>query len=207
MTPKVSHGGEVPTRRKVMEIEPIGTRFGRWTLIADLGLRAGKRQRYRFCQVACDCGSIAEIAVRHLRNGDSTSCGCWHREKTAIRSREITRTHGASAGKNANGARARTPEYSSWACMIQRCCTPTTTGYKNYGGRGISVCERWRHSFENFLADMGPRPSKGHTLDRIDCDGNYEPGNCRWATWKEQATNKRRNRSAHAHRCAHGVSA
>jgi hypothetical protein len=83
-----------------------------------------------------------------------------------------------------------TPAYTSWAAMIQRCTNPNNTGYKNYGGRGISICERWL-TFEGFFADMGQKPSSELSLDRLDPDGNYEPGNCRWATPKEQTMNKR----------------
>lgn len=83
-----------------------------------------------------------------------------------------------------------TRTHHSWHSMISRCINPRETGYKHYGGRGITVCDRWRYSFDNFLADMGERP-EGKTLDRIDNEGNYEPGNCRWATWSEQQSNKR----------------
>lgn len=98
------------------------------------------------------------------------------------------RKHGASwvDGK-------ATPEYSAWASMKSRCENPAARNFKDYGGRGIRVCAKWRNSFEAFLADMGPRPSKQHSIDRIDNDGNYEPGNCRWATAKRQQRNKRSN--------------
>lgn len=87
---------------------------------------------------------------------------------------------------------SRDPRYNTWIGMIHRCHRPTSPSYPLYGARGIRVCERW-HSTENFFQDMGPRPSKNHSLDRINNDGNYEPGNCRWATAKEQANNTRHN--------------
>lgn len=88
-----------------------------------------------------------------------------------------------------------TPTWNSWQAMLARCYRPVCNGYKNYGGRGITVCERW-HSFENFYADMGDRP-KGKTLDRLDVNGNYEPGNCRWATPTEQRANTRKEQATH----------
>jgi hypothetical protein len=85
----------------------------------------------------------------------------------------------------------RSPEYIAWSGMKQRCNNPKCKGYPNYGGRGIRVCDRWADSYLNFLADMGRRPKRGYSLDRINNDGHYEPGNCRWADAKEQAANKR----------------
>lgn len=87
----------------------------------------------------------------------------------------------------------RTPEYNAWINMIQRCEDKSLRAYHRYGGRGISVCPEWRHSFATFLQDMGRRPTSSHSLDRIDVNGNYEPGNCRWATWKEQQRNRSNN--------------
>jgi hypothetical protein len=113
-----------------------------------------------------------------IRNGGTKSCGCLAREATATRSK----THGLSHGA----------EYQVWECMIRRCHNERTNGYdRYYGGRGIQVCKRWRNSFEAFYADMGPRPSPQHSVDRINNNGNYEPDNCRWATAAEQARNHR----------------
>lgn len=155
-------------------VDMVGTRCGRLTVTARDGSDANGLAMWT---AVCDCGTTARVRGELLRRGHTQSCGCYKRERLGS-----TRRHGLT-----NSA-----EHAVWSGMLARCANPNNKRYARYGGRGIIVCERWR-VFENFLADMGPRPN-GLTLDRINNDGNYEPGNCRWATWKEQANNTSRSR-------------
>jgi hypothetical protein len=164
---------------KLLDI--TGHRFGRLTVleIAHKEKRpAGSRV---FWRCLCDCGKESAVAGDKLKSGHSTSCGCIAREILAKR----CIIHGHSyVGK-------RNPTYTSWANMLQRCQNPKHPKYLGWGGRGITVCERWQ-TYQSFLDDMGERPP-GLTLDRIEVNGPYAPGNCRWASALEQRLNQRRN--------------
>jgi hypothetical protein len=163
-------GGHAMTKRQHKYIDITGQRFGRLTAIRPAGIRPqAKRptsgEMWWHCK--CDCGRSTISKSGDLRR-KTRSCGC-------------TRTHGHSQ---------KHPLYPIWKTMRQRCLNPANADYRWYGARGITVCERW-NDFTNFLADVGERPSPELTLDRIDVNGNYEPGNIRWATWEQQRQNKR----------------
>ncbi len=155
-------------------IDLTGMRFER---LAVTGL-APKRGKKRIWECVCDCGATSYAQTSDLTAGKHRSCGCLQIERVV--------KHGFT-----RGPAHTSPTYRSWQSMKERCLNPKTVGYHHYGGRGISVCGRWASSFEAFLADVGERPSLEYSLDRIDNSGNYEPGNCRWATRKEQSANKR----------------
>lgn len=162
-----------------------GTKYGR--LVADkLSVRGGRT--YWWC--TCECGTRKLVRSDSLRSGAVVSCGCYHRERAAEFCRVRRTTHGASSSGPGGG---KTPEYGAWSNALYRCRDRTNKYFPDYGARGISVCSRW-DSFENFLVDMGERPSPAHSLDRINNHGNYEPGNCRWATQDIQHANRRRLR-------------
>jgi hypothetical protein len=154
-----------------------GQRFGK-LVVLERAHRPDSKRAYWTCR--CDCGRIAVKMGKYLLNGDTSSCGC---AQVAMRKRGNMKYGELPA----NTSR----EYGIWRSMKSRCHIESSNSYQHYGARGVSVCERWRDDFRAFMEDMGRCP-KGWTLDRKDPNGNYQPDNCRWATWETQATNKRR---------------
>lgn len=159
-------------------IDLVGQRFGRLVVLERAHVVRRGNAAYWTC--LCDCGQQKVVHGNGLRKGLASSCGCFQRERAS----EGNRTHGLT----------HSLEYRTWQMMKDRCYNPKANYYRIYGGRGIAVCPRWRDSFESFLADMGPRPTPRHSIDRLNSDGPYEKGNCRWATPMEQGNNKRNNR-------------
>lgn len=149
--------------------------YGRLTVIREV---YGPARREVECR--CSCGGTAVLSISSLKRGLVKSCGCYRRE--------------CGRAKSLSHGMTKTPEYTTWKTMRQRTTNPRNPCFPLYGGRGIKVCEKWKGSFPAFLADMGQRPSPIHSIDRINVNGDYEPGNCRWATPVEQARNTRSNR-------------
>lgn len=153
----------------------VGDRFGRLMVVS----RADNKGRATMWLCRCDCGVDAVVSASHLRSGHSQSCGCLVREKIGA----VRRTHGES----------KSLEFSSWMNMRRRCLNETDPAYVWYGARGIGICTAW-DNFSEFLKDMGPKPSPRHSIERLDVNGHYAPGNCVWATAVQQGRNQRRTK-------------
>lgn len=156
-----------------MEKIEIGKKYGMLTVLEDL--HKTNKYHYKMYKCQCDCSNICEKSSGDLKREKNPNCGC-------------------IIGRNFKHHMRYSSEYGIWRNMMTRCLNEKSNRYKNYGGRGIKICQRWLDDFMNFYNDMGPRPSVEHTLDRIDVDGDYCPENCRWATYAEQSQNTTYNK-------------
>lgn len=152
-----------------------GHTYGRLTVMSYAGSRKGSA----LWLCLCTCGTERTVLGTELAIGNSTSCGCWTQEKH----KTAAKTHG----------RSWTAEWRVWVGIKTRCTNSNVKAYHRYGGRGITMCQRWQQSFQAFYADMGPKPSPSHSIERINNDGNYEKANCQWATPTKQSRNRRSN--------------
>jgi hypothetical protein len=186
-SPVLSHFVSLPIRPEAffevdmsstrLKIIPEGTRYGRFTV--GKFSHTGKRGHAHY-ECLCDCGNKKIRQIAPIRHGTTKSCGCFRSDYR--RSQWLKHGH------------AKTRVYRSWRSMIRRCYFPECDAYKYYGAKGINVCDRWKESFANFLADMGPQPTNESEIDRINTEGNYEPCNCRWATHTENMRHTSNNK-------------
>jgi hypothetical protein len=185
---RLKRGGTLERRMPIKTIEQHldgRSKIGMWHIIGEGApyIRPDNKAPVRTARCRCECGTVRDVPLQTLKSAPDRHCGC----QVSARTIAAKTTHGMS----------KTAEYRSWSHLKERCLNPNCADYENYGGRGIAVCDRWLNSFEAFLQDMGAKPSSGHSIDRINVDGNYEPSNCRWATGTMQGRNKRIQRIVH----------
>lgn len=171
-------------------IDLTGRRFGRLVALEFVGRKNGRT----LWKCICDCGKESITAYSNLMSGNTKSCGCLEKANLEYFQRHSYRRK--SAGIDFSENLDKHPLYGLWSSMLTRCYNKNSAHYNSYGGRGIKVCDRWQPGnlgFEHFVNDMGARPSKMYTLDRINNDGDYCPENCRWATITQQANNKQKS--------------
>jgi hypothetical protein len=162
--------------------------FGRLTVLKKVeSARTSSGRALTNWLCICECGNEVTVLGENLKKGRTSSCGCLAKEVAVFSGKTNNLKHGN------NRREETTPEYRAWRSMIARCENPKARGYERYGGRGIKICKEWRDSFQKFFFDMGIRPSNRHSLDRIESNGDYEPGNCRWADKTTQSRNVRRS--------------
>lgn len=162
----------------VRKLDVTGIKFGRLTAIKQNGVDISSSRKHLKWDCVCDCGNFFNCRLNSLRNGAVKSCGCLKLESKP----------------NLKHGLRKTPEYESWAHLKARCLNKNSKDYYLYGERGITICKEWENSFECFIKDMGVKPSKNMSIDRIDVNKGYEPSNCRWADNKTQSRNKRNNK-------------
>jgi hypothetical protein len=170
--------------KKINISEYVGKKFGRLTILKEGSSVKYNKTTMRKVVCRCDCGTEKEVDFNSVKGGKSTSCGCFNKEHA----KKIHTKHGMAMLETG----VRHPDYCIWMKMKSRCFNINDKSYKNYGGRGITVCDKWKDSFQCFIEDMGWRPNKNYSIERIDYDGNYCPDNCKWIHKSEQSRNTRR---------------
>ena len=171
-------------RKSIAQLLNNETQFGKLTVLGEVWPDGKDSRGRRYARCECACGGSIETRIDGLQSGRVRSCGCLGAWKVSNLAKKYNTTHGDTAGGVSD-------EYRCWSNMKSRCFNPRADNYEYYGGRGITVCDRWVTSYSNFLFDMGRKPSRDHSIDRKDNDGPYSPDNCKWSLMKVQCANRR----------------